>query len=77
MSIGKRQILAAGNTNGDIQMLQFANKPPRVALRLLILHYDSTREFDYAEGAEKSLELAKRYGRTVVSIKNDRKTVFG
>jgi hypothetical protein len=46
MSIGKRPILAAGNTNGDIQMLQFANKLPRAALRLLILHDDSAREFD-------------------------------
>lgn len=74
--IGKRPILAAGNTNGDIQMLQFANKPPRPALRLLVLHDDATREFDYVEGAEKSLELAKQYGWTIVSIKNDWKTVF-
>ncbi len=75
--IGKRPILAAGNTNGDIQMLQFANKPPRPALRLLVLHDDAEREFEYVEGAEKSLQLAKQYGWTVVSIKNDWKTVFG
>jgi phosphoglycolate phosphatase-like HAD superfamily hydrolase len=74
--IGKRPILAAGNTNGDIQMLQFANKPPRPALRLLVLHDDAKREFDYVEGAEKSLQLAKQYGWTIVSIKNDWKTVF-
>ena len=76
MSIGKRPILAAGNMNGDMQMLQFANKLPRAALRLLILHDDPAHEFDCVERAEKSLELAKRYGRTVVSIKNDWKTVF-
>jgi len=75
--IGKRPILAAGNTNGDIQMLQFANKPPRPALRLLVLHDDAEREFEYVEGAEKSLQLAKQYGWTVISIKNDWKTVFG
>jgi phosphoglycolate phosphatase-like HAD superfamily hydrolase len=74
--IGRRPILAAGNTNGDIQMLQFANKPPRPALRLLVLHDDAKREFDYVEGAEKSLQLAKQYGWTIVSIKNDWKTVF-
>ena len=74
--IGKRPILAAGNTNGDIQMLQFANKPPRLALRLLVLHDDAAREFDYVEGAEKSLELAKKYGWTIVSMKDDWKTVF-
>jgi hypothetical protein len=74
--IGKRPILAAGNSNGDIPMLQFANKPPRPALRLLVLHDDAEREFDYVSGAEKSLTLAKQYGWTVVSMKDDWKTVF-
>jgi hypothetical protein len=74
--IGKRPILAAGNSNGDIPMLQFVNKPPRPALRLLVLHDDAAREFDYVSGAEKSLALAKQYGWTVVSMKNDWKTVF-
>jgi hypothetical protein len=74
--IGKRPILAGGNSNGDIQMLQFANKPPRPALRLFVLHDDAAREFDYVAGAEKSLELAKQYGWTIVSMKNDWKTVF-
>jgi len=74
--IGKRPILAAGNSNGDIPMLQFANKPPRQALRLLVLHDDAAREFDYVSGAEKSLALAKQYGWTVVSMKNDWKRVF-
>ena len=69
--IGKRPILAAGNSNGDIQMLQFANQPPRPALRLLVLHDDAAREFDYVAGAEKSLELAKQYGWSIVSMKND------
>ena len=57
-------------------MLQFANNPPRAAFRLAVLHDDAAHEFDYVEGAEKSLELAKKYGWTVVSIKNDWKTVF-
>jgi phosphoserine phosphatase len=74
--IGKRPILAAGNTNGDIPMLQYANKPPRPALRLLVLHDDAAREFDYVVGAEKSLELAKEYGWTIVSMKDDWKTIF-
>jgi phosphoserine phosphatase len=74
--IGKRPILAAGNSNGDIPMLQFANTPPRPTLRLLVLHDDAAREFEYVSGAEKSLVLAKQYGWTVVSMKNDWKTVF-
>ena len=74
--IGKRPIFAAGNSNGDIPMLQFANKPPRPAFRLLVLHDDAAREFDYVSGAEKSLALAKQYGWTVVSMKNDWTLVF-
>jgi hypothetical protein len=74
--IGKRPILAAGNSNCDIPMLQFANKPPRPALWLLVLHDDAAREFDFVSGAERSLALAKQHGWTVVSMKSDWKTVF-
>ena len=74
--IGRRPILAAGNSNGDIPMLQFARQAARPALRLLLWHDDLVREFDYVGGAEKSLELAREYGWTVVSIKNDWREVF-
>jgi phosphoserine phosphatase len=74
--VGKRPILAAGNSNGDIPMLQFANTPQRPALRLLILHDDAVREFDYVSGAERSLALAKQYGWALVSMKKDWKCVF-
>ncbi len=74
--IGRRPILAAGNSNGDIQMLQFANQPPRPALRLLVLHDDAEREFAYVAGAEKSLELARQFGWTIVSMKRDWESVF-
>jgi hypothetical protein len=57
-------------------MLQFASAQTRPTLRLLLLHDDKSREFDYVSGAEKSLELAKAEQWTVVSIKNDWKEVF-
>jgi phosphoserine phosphatase len=74
--IGRRPILAAGNSNGDIPMLQFAGGPSRPALRLLVLHDDAEREFAYVAGAERSLDLARRGGWTVVSVKEDWSTVF-
>ena len=74
--IGQRPVLAAGNSNGDIPMLQFASGPSRPALRLLLLHDDSDREFDYVAGAEQALGQAEAQGWTVVSIKNDWATVF-
>ena len=57
-------------------MLQFVGGLSRPALRLLILHNDKGREFDYTTGAERALELAKEQGWTVVSIKNDWSSVF-
>src|SRR4051812_25038210 len=44
---GRRPLLAAGNSNGDVPMLEFTGQESRPSLRLLILHDDSEREFDY------------------------------
>jgi hypothetical protein len=41
--IGRRPLLAFGNSNGDIPMLAFAGGPDRPALRLLLLHDDRPR----------------------------------
>lgn len=75
--IGRRPVLAAGNSNGDVPMLQFAGARSRSALRLLVLHDDPDREFDYVAGAERALEEARAQGWTVVSIKDDWMSVFG
>ena len=74
--VGRRPLIAGGNSNGDIPMLHYTGGPSRTGLRLLVLHDDSEREFDYTAGAETSLERAASDGWTVVSIKNDWSTVF-
>jgi FMN phosphatase YigB (HAD superfamily) len=74
--VGRRPILAAGNSNGDLPMLQFAEQSGRPGLRLLVLHDDPEREFDYVAGAERALEEAKAGSWTVVSVKRDWATVF-
>ena len=74
--VGRRPILAGGNSDGDLPMLEFAGGPGRPGLRLLVLHDDPEREFDYVAGAERSLERAKAQGWTVVSIRRDWATVF-
>lgn len=75
--IGRRPILAVGNSNGDIPMLQFTGGASRPSLCLLLLHDDRDREFEYTAGAEQVLALAKSKGWTVASMKNDWTTVFG
>lgn len=65
---GRMPALAAGNSEGDIEMLTVA------AFGLLIDHDDADREFAYTD--EKSLSAARQRGWTVVSMKEDWNTVF-
>jgi phosphoserine phosphatase len=74
--IGRRPILAFGNSNGDVQMLQFAGGSNSRSLRLLLMHDDRAREFEYSSGAEQALELARAKDWTVISMKNDWREVF-
>ena len=74
--IGRRPILSCGNSNGDLPMLAWSGTDSGPALRLLILHDDPDREFDYTAGAEQALEVAHQQNWTVVSIKDDWTQVF-
>jgi phosphoserine phosphatase len=74
--VGRRPLLAAGNSNGDGPMLDFARQAGLPSLRLLLLHDDADREFAYTSGAEEALDRAGSQGWTVVSMKDDWTTVF-
>ncbi|MEZ0051593.1 phosphoglycolate phosphatase-like HAD superfamily hydrolase [Mycobacterium sp. MAA66] len=68
---GRRPIFAAGNSNGDIEMLEYAR-----GFQLLVRHDDADREFAYVAGAERALELAGERSWTVASMRTDWATVF-
>jgi len=74
--IGARPIFAAGNSNGDIQMLKFATQGGGPSLGLLVTHDDGDRDIAYTAGAEKSLEEARIHGWAVASVRDDWKQVF-
>jgi phosphoserine phosphatase len=74
--VGRRPILAAGNSNGDIEMLRFAEHPLRPSMSLLVYHDDAEREFAYDAGAERSIEIARERGWTIVSMRDDWNTVY-
>jgi len=74
--IGRRPILSFGNSNGDLPMLSYSGTDDGASLRLVLLHDDAEREFDYTAGAEQILDTAKSLGWTVVSIKDDWADVF-
>ncbi|HEX2410476.1 MAG TPA: helix-turn-helix domain-containing protein [Solirubrobacteraceae bacterium] len=73
--VGRRPLLAAGKSNGEIPMLEFTRHEDKPCLSLLLLHDDADREFDYTSGAEQAPERADANAWTVVSIRADRTTV--
>ena len=75
--IGRRPLLAAGNSNGDIPMLRYVQKHPR-SLSLVVHHDDETGRGDtpYDKGAEAVLADAETSGFTRVSVKDDWASVF-
>jgi len=74
--LGRRPVLAAGNSNGDIQMLDYCAKGEGASLCLLVNHDDAEREYAYTGGAEESLRRASAGGWTVVSMAADWRAVF-
>lgn len=74
--ISRRPIFAAGNTDGDIEMLQYTKSNTDLSLGFLVHHDDPDREYAYDNGAEKALEIAPGSDWIVVSMKNDFKRVF-
>ena len=74
--VGQRPILAAGNSNGDLEMLSFTGGPSGPALRLLVVHDDGEREFDYVAGAEKVIDAARTNDWITVSMSDDWSAVW-
>jgi phosphoglycolate phosphatase-like HAD superfamily hydrolase len=75
-TIGRRPILAAGNSDGDIHMLKYARGHKRPSLALLVHHDDAQREYCYDAGSEKALQLAQKEDWVVISMEKDWKKVF-
>jgi phosphoserine phosphatase len=75
--VGRRPILAAGNSNGDVPMLRYVQGHP-ASLSLLVHHDDDTGRGDapYDKGAEDALTAAAAHAWTVVSVKEDWDAVF-
>ncbi|ANJ25660.1 HAD family hydrolase [Agromyces aureus] len=73
--IGRRPLIACGNSNGDMQMLDFTRKGDGLAL---LVHHDDPDRADppYDKGADAALAAAEERGYTVVSVKDDWANVF-
>ncbi|HTS20234.1 MAG TPA: HAD family hydrolase [Casimicrobiaceae bacterium] len=81
LHVGRRPLLAFGNSDGDLAMLRYAKGGAGARLALLIHHDDAEREVAYdrefrLSPLAEALDKAGDYGITVVSMKRDWKTVF-
>ena len=85
--IGRRPIMAFGNSRGDQEMLEYTQGGAGARFELLVLHDDAAREYAYgpAQGlpevklgafTQAVYDEAKKAGWTVVSMKDDWKQVF-
>jgi phosphoserine phosphatase len=80
-NIGRRPIAAFGNSDGDLQMLQYTAAGSGRRLMLLVHHDDAQREYAYDRQShvgklDKALDEAKAKKWTVVSMKSDWKKIF-
>jgi hypothetical protein len=79
--IGRRPIFAFGNSDGDLQMLQWTAAGGGARLMGLVHHTDAAREWAYDRTSaigrlDKALDEAQAKGWTVVDMKTDWKRVF-
>ena len=81
LHIGRRPILAFGNSDGDLAMLRYTRTGTGPRLALLLHHDDAEREVAYdrefrLSPLSEALERAAEYGVTVVSMKRDWNVIF-
>jgi phosphoglycolate phosphatase-like HAD superfamily hydrolase len=79
--IGRRPVMAFGNSDGDLQMLQYTTAAPGARFALIVRHTDAEREFAYDRTShigklDKALDEAATRGWTVVDMERDWEVVF-
>ena len=79
--IGRRPIAAFGNSDGDLQMLQWTAAGPGARLMLIVHHTDADREYAYDRQSsfgrlDKAMDEAAAKHWVLVSMKDDWKTIF-
>jgi phosphoglycolate phosphatase-like HAD superfamily hydrolase len=78
--IGRRPIAAFGNSDGDLQMLQWATAGTGSSLALLVHHTDGVREYAYDASPLGKLDVAlteaRAKGWTVVDMKQDWNRIY-
>lgn len=79
--IGRKPVFASGNSDGDLQMLQYTDSNSYESFQLYLHHTDEDREWAYDRESsigrlDKGLDEASEKGWTVIDMKNDWKVVY-
>ena len=80
--IGKRPVAAFGNSDGDLEMLQYTDANRKYnTLKLYVHHTDAKREWAYDRRSDigrfdKGLDYARRYHWEIVDMKKDWKVIY-
>jgi phosphoserine phosphatase len=79
--IGRRPIMAFGNSDGDFEMLQWTTSGKGPRFGMIVHHTDRTREFEYDRKSpigklDRGLDEAEKHGWIVTSMKDDWKHIF-
>lgn len=79
--IGRRPIAAFGNSDGDLQMLQWTCSVSGDRFCLIVHHTDAEREWAYDRQSsigrlDQALDEAQRHGWTIVDMKRDWRRIF-
>lgn len=79
--IGRRPVFAGGNSDGDLQMLRWADSNKFKSFKLYVHHTDSVREWAYDRNSpignfDKGLDEANEKGWTITSMKDDWKVIY-
>lgn len=81
MHIGRKPVFASGNSDGDLEMLQYTCIPEGPSFCLYLHHTDAAREWAYDRDShigrlDKGLDEAAARGWTVIDMKHDWAAVF-
>lgn len=76
LHIGRKPIFAAGNSDGDYEMMQYTLSGAGPSMAIIVNHDDEEREYSYTHGTEKAIAHADSIGWHIVKMKEEFKTIF-
>lgn len=79
--IGRKPVFCGGNSDGDLQMMQWTASRPGKSMMLYVHHTDAEREWAYDREShvghfDKGLDEATEKGWSIINMKDDWKTIF-